>query len=370
MPYQIKRSSFSTLLFFATLLFSCAGDGNGSTDCGAGFDQEAMFANLADHLIIPGYTELSSSLTQLNEDLQVLQEEPTEESVGLLREQFKRCYIDWQWVAAFEFGPGENQLLRSTCNNFPVNIDLVEQNLSEEHFDEAASDRFDRGFPALDYLLFHQQPEWILEQMQTHSFYTVYLESIIQQMLSNVEHSLEAWNTGYRNSFIENTGTAAGSSLSAVINQLSQQYERIKTERIGLPSGELSLQFAFPEKVEAYFSGISKELAVESLEALRAFYEGKSRAGSDGPGLEEFLQHVDAQKNEQSLDQAIKDQFSTALQAVEALNSPLSTSIENENETVVNAYNEISRQVIHLKTDMPAVLCVSITYIDNPSDSD
>ncbi|MCB0614576.1 MAG: peptidase M75, partial [Phaeodactylibacter sp.] len=59
-----------------------------------------------------------------------------------------------------------------------------------------------------------------------------------------------------------------------------------------------------------------------------------------------------------------------ALDALSLVQAPLSGAIEGNNERVVNAYNEITRQLVNIKTDMPSVLCVSITYVDNASDSD
>ena len=86
--------------------------------------------------------------------------------------------------------------------------------------------------------------------------------------------------------------------------------------------------------------------------------------------VSQFLIKINAEKNGQSLNDLIKAQFTAAIDAVKNTPAPLHDTVVNDNETVVNAYNEITKQLVNIKTDLPSVLCVSITYIDNPSDSD
>jgi hypothetical protein len=150
-----------------------------------------------------------------------------------------------------------------------------------------------------------------------------------------------------------------------LINQLNENYEFLKRDRIGLPSGVLTLDIANPTKVEAFYSGISLELAIKSLEASVNLY-----TGSNGLGLDDLLIAAEAMKGTETLDAVIQAQFSKAKDALEALQGPLSAAVENDQLAVQQAYAELSQQLVHIKTDMPTVLCVAITYIDNPSDSD
>ena len=79
---------------------------------------------------------------------------------------------------------------------------------------------------------------------------------------------------------------------------------------------------------------------------------------------------MNATKEGQNLSPLIEDQFEKALEAFGQIEPPLAGAISADNEAVVNAYNEITRQLVNIKTDMPSVLCVAITYVDNASDSD
>ena len=79
---------------------------------------------------------------------------------------------------------------------------------------------------------------------------------------------------------------------------------------------------------------------------------------------------VNATKEGESLNVRIQQQFESAKTALAAVPSPLRSAVDDNNDLAVTAYNEITKQIVNLKTDMPSVLCVAITYIDNPSDSD
>ena len=159
-------------------------------------------------------------------------------------------------------------------------------------------------------------------------------------------------------------------NLSQIINSWNQNYELVKRNKIGVPSGVLDLNFPLPDKVEAFYSGISSSLAIDALNASLNLYLGVGNTGINGVGLDDFINEVNAEKNGKTLDEVIQEQFAKALNAVSALPDPLSESIENDELPTVLAYNEITRQVVNIKTDLPSVLCISITYVDNPSDSD
>jgi hypothetical protein len=144
----------------------------------------------------------------------------------------------------------------------------------------------------------------------------------------------------------------------------------IKREKLGVPSGVLTLGFSNPDKVEAPGLAISKELALEALKASKSLYLGMSVSDADGLGLDDYLTEVNALKSEEKLDDLIQNQFELAIRSIENLELTLQEEARDNQENVENAYAEVTKNLVNLKTDLPSVLCVSITYIDNPSDSD
>lgn len=372
-------NNFIPKIFLAFVILAtaaaCDKDGGKGSPCESDFDQKTLFQNVADNVIIPGYSAFDSQVIALKTTAKDFFQNPSIPLLNDLRSQFKLAYLQWQQVAQYEFGPAEEQMLRFRLNNFPLDVSALEAKVAAGDISLDDPEAFDKGFPALDYLLYGlaDTDEEIVAKLTgpVQDDYRAYLSAIVDDMAGRVHLVSQAWQQGgYRQAFIENTGTAAGTSLSLLINNLNEHYEAIRRDKIGLPVGVLTLGFTNPDKVEALYSGISLDLARAAILAAEQLYLGNSFSGTDGPGLDDYLMAVGAAKEGQSLDIAIKNQFSKAINALAQIPGPLSTAVQDSNETVVAAYNEITKQVVNIKTDMPSVLCVAITYVDNPSDSD
>ncbi len=360
----MKKIIFPLLL--SLLLFACKEDDKGDP-CDITFDQAAMFANIADKLIQPALAEFQEAVGSLQVAADSFTASPDESGLEAVRDAMKAAWLSWQAVAPYNFGPAETVFLRSSLNNFPANTAEIEENIASGNYDFNLPDAYDKGFPALDYLLFglgNNEAE-IVAKYAPGNAYSQYVKDIVTDIQSRLNQTKAEWANGYRNSFVQNTGTAAGTSLSLLINQLNANYEILKRDRIGLPSGVLTLDIANPTKVEAFYSGLSLDLAIASLEASILQYTGGS-----GQGLDDLLQAAGAMKGNETLDAVIQAQFAKAMNALQVLPAPLSATVENDQQAVQQAYAALSQQLVHTKTDMPSVLCVAITYVDNPSDSD
>ena len=57
-------------------------------------------------------------------------------------------------------------------------------------------------------------------------------------------------------------------------------------------------------------------------------------------------------------------------QALSTFDSNLADAIINDEQKITGLYQVFSGFVVLAKTDMPTLMCISITYVDNPSDSD
>ena len=253
-----------------------------------------------------------------------------------------RHILDWQRVAQFEFGPAEKVFLRNSLNNFPLNEEALEINIQSESFNADNPETYDKGFPALDYLLYKDDFMTTLAfyQSPTAELHKRYLTKVINDIHSRIAQTYKGWMEGYADTFINNTGTAAGSALSLIINNLNQNYELIKREKIGIPSGVLTLGFQNPKLVEAYYSGLSVHLATAALKAAEDLYLGKSEPETNGTGLDDYLQQIGVKKEDQFLDELIQQQFQSALIALSELKHPISEEVEHNQSAVQTAYNE------------------------------
>ncbi len=368
----MKKAFFLFSLFFLMIcLNACKDEGGGtpSIDCGGDFDQSAMFQNITDNIILPEYTNFKTMVDDMAVKTETFTTDYSLISLEDLRSSFLAAYTSWQHVAQYSFGPAEEVFLRSSVNNFPLDLTLLEGNILTNTYDFDMPDNYDKGFPAIDYMLYgmEETDEALINRFlnEDASDETGYLNALVTDIQERVNHTYNGWTNGYDETFINNTGTAAGTSLSLIVNGLNQNYELTKREKLGVPSGVLTLNNAKPWLVEAFYSGHSQVLLEASLQASRQLY-----LGGNGLGLDDYLIHAKAEKNGEPLDNLIKQQFTVAIQATDILASPLSTFIESNQPDVINAYNEVTKQVVNIKTDLPSVLCIAITYIDNPSDTD
>ncbi len=163
----------------------------------------------------------------------------------------------------------------------------------------------------------------------------------------------------YRAEFIANTKTNVGSPIGYMVNQMAYQLDLLKGPRIGWPFGKQSGGQLFPAKTEAYYAGISAELAVASLSSLRDVY-----VGADAHGLSDYLVAL----NRSALNDEVLAQFNTALAALQVIPDPLSTSLTTETAKVEAAYKEIQKLLTLFKTDVASATGVQITFTDNDGD--
>lgn len=348
------------------LVAACDKDGGGNQ---VNFDRSKMLQDISDQVILPSYSGLKTSTTELSNSLAAFQTTTDSANLIALRNSFKQAWLHWQDCAAFEFGPAMDVGLRNSVNIFPTDTLQIEANISSGSYNlETAANTDAKGFPAIDYLLFAEDAGNTVQALQDANRLQ-YLADLITDIATKVDQVHAAWQNGYATTFAESDGNDVGSSLGLLVNQLNYQWELIKNPKIGIPLGKKSLGVALPEKVEAYYSQISAELALRNAAAIERLYLGTNyTTGADATGLDEYIQAVGANYNGQPLDEAIKAQFTVAISTLQNVPDPLSETIANNPTVVDGAYIELQKMVVLLKTDMPSALGVLITYQDNDGD--
>jgi predicted lipoprotein len=122
-----------------------------------------------------------------------------------------------------------------------------------------------------------------------------------------------------------------------------------------------------PKEVEAYYSGISVQLALAQLKAVQRLYLGTAQKGN-GQGLINYLINAKAKYNGGPMSDTIKVAFASTVTALQAVPDPLSQTIQTSTTGAQATFTQCQRLVALLKTDMPSALGVLITYGDNDGD--
>lgn len=365
--------AFYILAFFVAIGFftSCSPDESPASNLCPTIeeaDQTAMFELYKNDLIIPAYTQASADVQTLKTKIEGFFENPNSENLIDLQDQFKAAYISWEYAEPFYFGPAEDQIIEDHFNYFPVNLDSLQYSI-ENGFDSELTERYDRGFPAMDYLFFNGTETEIIDNL-TSSQVSEFVLANIDNMVTRISAVTEAWNGSFGASFVSNTGKVDGASLSQIINTYNRHFETIKRNRIGLPSGILTLGFKSPDVVEGYYSGISTELAKAAVEASSNYFYGGS-AGTDGQNsVYKLLKEIDLPDGSANLPDLMHDDIQEFTSLLNNMEESLDYLVVNEEQLVSELYQSLSSFVVLAKTDMPTALCISITYVDNPSDSD
>lgn len=333
------------------------------------YDRQALLENLADNVIIPAYSELNSSVDELNEKAQALQSDPTEENVENFRASWQTVALRWQRVALFDFGPASQNGLLPAFNLYPVSPEQINSNISLGNYNlESAQNINAIGLQALDYLLFREgqtaaQHANVLSQNPNELQYIVDLTELMKTKCNAVYSN---WSGDYRTTFIAATGTDVGSSMGQLINGSIKYFEiHLRDAKIGIPAGARSSSgLPIPEQSEAYYNAdLAHELLIEGIASWKNMFNGRN-----GEGLDDYLRFLGPTFNGNPLSDEINLLFDSAIQQSEALPTPLQSALVNNQEDCLEIFDELQKLVVLLKVDMTSSMGISVTYVDNDGD--
>lgn len=372
-----SSSRIFTYTFLASILviLSSCSNNTGSEE-ESDFDRPAMLQNYSDNVIIPAYDKLQDSVINLESSTTTFSETPTVQNLETLQEDLKAARLAWQDASLFEFGPAGMQILRTSVNTYPADVDKINTNIESGDYNLGSLDNQTAvGFPTVGFLIHGDGSpnaeivaQFTTDQnAQNRMTYLVDNVSFIKEKVDAVTNEWKAEGGNYVETFLseENSGTDVGSSLGMLINAMVLHYERfLRDGKIGIPSGVRSAGVPRPSATETYYGGYSAELAVANLKAFKRLYLGTGLNGNDGLGIEENLDAVGTS----SLAEEIATSLDESISAVESLSDPLSEQIENNNDPVLSAFQEMQESVTLVKADMTSALGITITFQDNDGD--
>jgi predicted lipoprotein len=357
----MKRYKLLIATVFAGVLFyACNKDkGNNISSSNDAFKKN-MLVNYADTLIIPAYQDLQSNLVLLERSSDSFLADPSVTTQASLRIQFKNAYVSFEGVSAIYLGPAAALQLNNNLNVFPSAVSKVEAGIQSGSYNFALTGASDsiQGFPALDYLLFSSDAVQKFNEAGAANR-KKYVSDIITRMKLIVANTVTQWNSGYRDNFTSSLQTNVGSSIGSLVNQFAYEMDALKGPRIGWPLGKQSNGIVFADKCEAWYSGITRDLAIANLTSLKKYY-----SGGTGIGIDDYLVLL----GKQQLNNDVLAQFNIALSALQAIPDPMSAAFSGSTATVETAYRETQKLLTLIKTDVASATAVQITYMDNDGD--
>jgi hypothetical protein len=368
---------FCLLLFTTALLVSCStDDSNDPSNPGTdpeNFDRGKMLSNWADNIIIPSLVNFESLTSDLDSKTQAFIENPTMQSLSVLRQSYQEAYLGFQKVSLYQIGPAESMNFRSNLNTYPTDKTSVEEKINSGEFNLELSNSLDQqGFPALDLLLNGMQNSdaETIEYFANNADAREYLNALSERINTLTASVLNQWEDSYRDDFVGNTSSSSTGSIDKFTNDFIFYFEKlIRTAKIGIPAGAFTGS-PHAENVESYYDPeFSKELYTTALTTVEDFFKGKHVNGNEtGPSFQQYLNALDSKKNGEQLSSLINDQFQVVDQKNEALNPNLVQQVNTNPTTMLAAFDEMQKNVILLKVDMLQELSIGVDYGDTDGD--
>jgi len=357
-----------SILVLALGLYSC-GDDDSNTDVDTPeFDRAALLESVADNLIIPNFETLQASVNDLAEATNTFVQTTTEDNLIALRSEWQEAVIDHQHCSAFGFGPADLLLgtYAEVLGAFPASETKIEERILDPNFDLPNSfDRDVRGFYGVEYLIYgngQSDSELIAGFDQDRKDYLVL---IVTEMKTTFDNIVNEWNGSYRAEFIGNDETSAGSPISLYYNGFVKDYENLKNFKLELPGG-LSADQENPDGtlVEAFYSGLSRDLIVEHFESSTNIWFGRTRGETETIGFRAYLESVVGGPELVTTTIAAIEDIDTAI-----ANLPqgrLSDNVDSDEVRILR--DELQANTANFKSSIVSLLGLTITF--NSGDGD
>ena len=367
------------LFTIAMVVIACSStddsNGSGTND---GFNRTELLTNVADNLIVPAFQDLQTKLSALDAANESFVTNKSVTNLELLSDAWLDAYKVWQHVQIYNLGEADNlgggeRGFVSFFNIYPVTVADIENGANTGNYDLNTANYHDaQGFPALDFLIHGVATGDALpiDKFITNSDsngYTTYLTDVITQMITLNDAIVNSWESGYRDTFIDNTDSGVNGSFNKLANDLIYSYEKdFRAQKVGIPAGVFSNGGSLPETVEAFYKkDVSKELALEALIGIENLFNGVGYASTTtGSSLNTYLEFLDRA----DLVIEINNQFTAAENAINGLNENFYQQTIDNNAQMTAAYDIIQAAIPKLKVDMKQALNFVIDYVDGDGD--
>ena len=362
---------FLILFVFSLCFFSCDENTENEPSNGDGFNRTELLDNISNNIIVPAFDEFYNSLLILQESSNIFIDNPSTINLENLSNSWLDSYKLWQYIEMFDIGLAEVINYKGKMNIYPTDPDLINLNILNGNYDLNNNNNFDaRGFPAIDYMLhgIAENNELIVNQYVNNSDYSNYLSSLINSMIYNTNLIIEDW-ISFKYDFVNSNGNTATSSVNKLTNDFIFYFEKgFRANKFGIPAGVFSID-PLPQNVEAFYKeNVSKDLAIEALNACKSFFLGKYYdTDIYGPSLATYLDYLHT-SNENNLTDVISEQFIEAENKINLLDNNFILQIQNNNNQMLFAYDAIQVMVVSFKVDLLQALSISVDYVDADGD--
>lgn len=337
------------------------------------YDRATMLKTTADSVITPSYVALADACNQLNTSAVSFSGNVNAGTLTDLRNNWNNAIAKWMRCEMFNFEYANANSLNNQIDAWPVDIAVIESEIhGSSTIDEsyiASTGTTRKGLSALEDLLYgaNNNQQEVLDSFTTSAFAArrlQYLQAVCAHIKTQSQAAATDWNGGTSyNHFISQTQLDISGSMNLLVNGLIEHIEFVRKNKVGKPLGTDNGGVADGSLAENRYAPRSIENIKENIAAWRDIITAKS-----GTGLDDYLDHVDAQYNGQKLSTALVTQMDVCIQKADAVTLPLSAAVTQQQSQVQALYLELKKLTVMTKADMSSSLGVIITFSDNDGD--
>ncbi|PWK20079.1 putative lipoprotein [Arcicella aurantiaca] len=354
---------------------------NDPVDAFQSFDRKSMLTNLGNNVIIPSFDTfyqksdlLDIAIAAYTADLK------NEQKLVAVQLAWIEMAKAWKQAAVFKQGPIEDKFLLSNIDfsskGSYLNVTLLEKTITDGiTIDNAYIETKGatvKGIHAIEYLIFDKAK---VNANIIGGFTgiagakrTSYLKALSVNLKNQAKIILDDWKNGYVSTFISADSRDINSSLGILSNKLIDLIYTVRDERMGAPKGNRNGGVPQPDLAESVVSESSILLIINELKGIENAFLGRTPTGTEGIGLDDLLDKLEAKSGDELLSKKIKNQFSLVYTKLNAIPKTLPIAVVENKTEVQAAYDEIKRLQVMLEVDMINNLGVLLTFSDNDGD--
>lgn len=337
--------------------------------CGFGGPSDKdVVISLTDNVVVPAYSAASEDAAALHADVQALCDNPSDSSLQAARESWHEARASWTFTTPMWFGPFMERRSRRIVDWTPTDTVAIDQLLTENSSISLMQVReviasTQRGFGAIEYILFEENALATLESSLVHCEYLTAMTRVLSEETQGIYSD---WATGsggapYKDYFTDRSEISLISS-DAIAEVVRTQVFLIRNIVDMRLASILGLRGA-PD-----FSTLPGSAADNGLQDMRNELQGMQTvylgSGQEGLGISDLVSHLSEETNTR-----LKDQFTSAFEALDSVEGTLRVAVAQRPDQVRNVYDSLAELQQTISVDVVSLLGVSVGFTDTDGDS-
>jgi len=363
------------LAFTSVIALLIAGSAQAQTD---EFSRRDMLENIVRNIVLPLHEDFLEQTEVFHDAAEDFVANPRPPALETLREQWRRTSLMWEQVSLFRLGRDIMPLHNRIDNGYPAAPSVIdgllegEQPLDADFLDTQASNVY--NLRAIEYLLF--DGDWTPNEAiaafasgeagRRRQQYVLTTTAMLQQTAADLWQIWSPEGDDYAQTFVNLDDLRnPNETMSMLTVNMLRSIKDIYTVDLALPLG-ITTGEPHPELAASPYGDFSLEQMRSLLEIIQQTFNGDSEHGS--LGLDDYLDLIGATENGVPLSGEINDQLTAVIDAIAALNRPLSAIIEYQPQRIRGIYGGMEYLVHLFEVDMAGQMGLSIAVPDGDVD--